>query len=73
MELKIRKILKEKNISQFNLAVETDINQCYLSKALNERIEFREAWRKKIAKFLQMDEDEVFPEYIGKGEAENGN
>jgi transcriptional regulator with XRE-family HTH domain len=71
MELKIRKILKEKNISQFNLAIETDINQCYLSKALNERIEFREAWRKKIAKHLQMDEDEVFPEY--KGEAKNGN
>ena len=64
--MKVLEILKERNISKLQLALNAGITPSDLYCALNGKKPFYPKWRKKVADFLQVDEIELFPEYKSK-------
>jgi len=56
------RILKERNITKNKLAKEAKITPQDLYNAFNGNKPFYPAWRKKIAKYLKVDEKTLFEE-----------
>ena len=57
---KVINIMREKNITQKELAKRAGISRPDISKALNGVIPLYGNWKKKIAEALEMSEDEIF-------------
>lgn len=64
----LKEVMKQRNISQAQMARMADINQTQFNRAYNGFQTFFPTWRKKISIALDIREDELFPEYIKKGE-----
>lgn len=61
--MKLEQILKERYMSRNQLAVNAGITPSDLYSAISGKKAFFPGWRKRIADYLQMEEEEVFPEY----------
>ncbi|GEM_PF-1213617 len=64
--MKLKEVMKEKNISQSAISRMANINQSQFNRAFNGYQLFFPAWRKRIAIALNMSEEELFPEYSKK-------
>ncbi len=53
-------ILKERNITKLQLALNTKITPSDLYCALNGKKPFYPAWRKRISKYLNISDKELF-------------
>jgi transcriptional regulator with XRE-family HTH domain len=60
--MKLLEILKERNISRLQLAMSTKVNPSSIYDATNKRIPFYPAWKKRIAEYLELTEEELFSE-----------
>lgn len=60
--MKLEEILKEKNLSKLQLALSTQIAPCDLYCAINGKKPFYPKWRKKVAEFVNVSEQELFSE-----------
>jgi len=58
--MKLTEVLNERKISKLQLSMRAGISPSSLYDALNGRIPFYPAWKKRIAEYLQMDEQELF-------------
>jgi len=65
--MSLHEILKERGLSKLQLALKSGVAPSDLYLALNGKQPFYPAWKKRIAEFLQVDEDDLF----GNGDAEN--
>lgn len=65
--MKLLDVLKERNISKLQLALNVGINPTDLYCALNGKKPFYPKYKRKISEFLQIDEAVLFAE----GEGEN--
>ena len=65
--MKLLDVLRERNISKLQLALNAGITPSDLYCALNGKKPFFPKYKRKIAEFLQIDEAELFAE----GEGEN--
>ena len=61
--MKLIDILKEKNISKLQLALNAQIAPSDLYCAINGKKPFYPKWKKKIADFIKIDEAELFGDY----------
>ena len=64
--MRLKKILKQKDISQRKLSQMSNITNQDLNQALNGKKPFFPAWRKRISEALNIPESELFPEYEKK-------
>ena len=55
-------ILKERNISKLQLALKAGVTPSDLYQAINGKIPFYPAWKKRISEYLKIDENELFKE-----------
>lgn len=62
----LKTIMQQKNISQRQLGIKTNIAPQDISQALNGKKEFFPSWRKRISAYFGMNEKDVFPEYVVK-------
>lgn len=58
----IKKIRKSKKLSQFQLAVLTNITPSDISRLENNKIFPYPGWRNKLVKALEVEEQEIWPE-----------
>lgn len=61
--MKINEVLKERGISKAQAARMANIPQNDFYQATNGKRSFFPAWRKRLSAFLNVPEDELFPEY----------
>jgi len=61
--LKLEKVLMEHGISKLRIALSAGVPPSDLYQALNGKKPLYPMWRKRIANTLQMNEDDLFPEY----------
>lgn len=66
--MKLLEVLIERNISKLQLALNAKIAPNHLYSALNGKGYMFPKYRKAIAEYLEMDEQELFPESEGKNE-----
>jgi transcriptional regulator with XRE-family HTH domain len=60
--MQLVKVLEERKMSKLQLAMNTGIAPHYLYNAINGKMPFYPKYKKAIAEFLQMDEQELFSE-----------
>ncbi len=58
--MQLLKVLEERKISKLQLAMNTGVAPSYLYNAINGKMPFYPKYRKAIANYLQMDEQELF-------------
>jgi len=61
MKNNLKKIRKERGLTQFDLAKQTDISPSDISQIETEKRFPFPGWRKKLAKALEIAEKELFP------------
>ena len=57
----LRKAIKERELSQSQLAMNCNIHPCNFSKAILGRTEFFVGYKKKICEYFGKSEEELFP------------
>jgi len=62
MKNNLRSLRKEKGLSQLELSYETRISPPDISKMERDKVFPYPKWRKKLAKALEVKEEEIFPE-----------
>ena len=67
------KILKEREITKLQLALKCEITPSDLYSAINGNKPFYPAWRRKISRYLEIDENEIFDGNYLRKEAEDEN
>ena len=70
MHEKLKSIMRQSKLSQYRLAHMANVPSTGLNQAINGKLTFFPGWRKRVAIALNMPEDEVFPEYAEKKEAQ---
>lgn len=60
--MKLVDVLKERNISKLQLALNTGINPAFIYDAFNGKRDLYPGWKKRIAEYLKMEESELFEE-----------
>jgi predicted transcriptional regulator len=63
------KVLKERNLSKLQLALETKIAPADLYCAINGKKPFYPAWRRRISEYLKVSEEELFSDNIQEGKS----
>lgn len=58
--MQLLKVLEERKMSKLQLAMNTGIAPHYLYNAINGKMPFYPKYKKAIADYLQMDEQELF-------------
>lgn len=58
--MQLLKVLEERKLSKLQLALNAGIAPHYLYNALNGKMPFYPKYKKAIADYLQMDEQELF-------------
>lgn len=58
--MQLLKVLEERKLSKLQLALNVGIAPHYLYNALNGKMPFYPKYKKAIADYLQMDEQELF-------------
>ena len=58
--MQLLKVLEERKMSKLQLAMTTGIAPHYLYNAINGKMPFYPKYKKAIADYLQMDEQELF-------------
>ena len=64
--MKLLKILEEKQMSKLQLAMRTGIAPHHLYNAINGKMPFYPKYKKAIADYLQIGEEELFSEREAK-------
>lgn len=59
---KLRAIIEERGITPYRLAKDCNISVTLIYGALNGTVSFYPRWRKSIAEYLGMTEEEIFEE-----------
>jgi len=62
----LKKIISDKGISQSKVARIADIPQSNFNLICNGKLHPCPAWRRRISEVLEMQEDELFPEFVKK-------
>lgn len=61
-QVKLKRVLRERNISAYRLAKECHIATCDIYQALNGKKPMFPRWKKSIANYLHIDEEQLFEE-----------
>jgi len=62
----LKDLMVSRHLSQLKLAYACKISPSALNMALNGKMTFFPAWRKRISEFLEVSEDKIFPEFSKK-------
>ena len=57
----LKEVMKERGISQSKMARLADINNSQFNRAYNGHIPYFKGWKERIAKALELSEEELFP------------
>ncbi|EKQ57253.1 MULTISPECIES: helix-turn-helix transcriptional regulator [unclassified Clostridium] len=66
MKNNIKLILRERGISQLELSRMTKISPSDINQVIRGKKYCFPGWRKRIAEFLEVDEETIFQDYVGE-------
>jgi predicted transcriptional regulator len=59
-QMKLTRILEERNLSKLQLSLKAGIAPSDLYRAINGKIPFYPKWKRQVSEYLQVSQDEIF-------------